>query len=72
MEALRKIIDAETLSTVLDMLGSMRHGQVEIIIFPFSGTSPDKTFETKKSSAFPNLNLDMTGFTFNREEANER
>jgi len=32
----------------------------------------DEKIGQKKSNVFPNLNLDMSGFTFNREEANER
>jgi hypothetical protein len=62
----------------------LRHGQVEIIIFPFSkieaahAVRPKSTstksasITLKKSARFPNLALNMQGYTFDRQEANER
>jgi hypothetical protein len=72
MEAVRKVINAEALSSVVDMPSSMRQGQVEIIVFPFSQTLSNEITGAKKSAMFPNLALDMTGYTFDRQEANER
>jgi hypothetical protein len=72
MEAVRKVINAEVLSAVVDMPGGMRQGQVEIIVFPFSQTLPNEMTGAKKSALFPNLALDMKGCTFDRQEANER
>ncbi|MDR1785874.1 MAG: hypothetical protein LBR23_05340 [Spirochaetaceae bacterium] len=72
MEAVRKIIDGDVLSALVDIPSSMRRGQVEILVFPFSPAQPSETVLTKKSSLFPNLALDMTGYFFDRQEANER
>jgi len=72
MEAVRKVVNAEVLSRVVDMPRNMRRGQVEIIVFPISPAQLDETIGTKKSSLFPNLALDMTDYVFNRQEINER
>jgi hypothetical protein len=72
MEAVRKVINADVLSAVVDIPSSMRRGQVEIIVFPFSQTLPNEIANAKKSSLFPNLALDMKGYAFDRQEANER
>ena len=34
MEAIRTIIDAERLATIIDLPESMRHGEVEVIVLP--------------------------------------
>jgi hypothetical protein len=41
MQAVRQIIDAERLSTVLTMPENMRQGQVEIIVFPVQASPPE-------------------------------
>jgi hypothetical protein len=78
MQAVRQILEAEQIAPFIDMPQNMRHGQVEIIVFPFFNIDaphpippPSASTAHKKSARFPNLALDMHGFTFDREEANE-
>jgi len=82
MEVVRKIVSADMLTPIFDLPWSPRVSQVEVIVFPIYDTDrqaqQNRLMVQERKKRREELNkildlypLNLSGFKFNRDEAND-